>query len=704
MKKRTFKYPSDGIFYLYSLVISSLVVYWFKYTAIANQLEFGKKKFAFIFVISFVLLSLIFYIYKRFLKEKNIIYRYRYLIVIIVLITFVVLKINGSSLGIWKEFLNTGQYDQVLLGKSRLLRSDEWNVTIPYIASQYYNGFSYFSNIIRGTLTDVFIVNNLPVMSLVSLYRPANIGFLFLGFDRGLSFFWTFRTILLIMSLFELGMVITKGKKINSMFFSLMITFSPLVQWWFAAVGLVEMISMGALFVVFFDKYLKTNNTKFKLLYSVLMGWFANVYILTFYPAWQVPLGFIYMALVTYLIVVNYKEYKFSKIDFLALIILFLQIVLGCGYVLLQSQETIKTIFNTVYPGKRTSFGGGDSSGWLFDYVQSLHSPTLDIINERAMDVVYDFFPIPIILGFYTAIKKKDLLQYFFLAINIVFLLYIVFPFPPLVAKLSLLSFSTGARVLGIYGILNIFILTRSISQFNRKKIAINKALILSLITTILLCYISWKNSSDYLMQTASSYNETLSKAVLIITSVVIFVFIFSLCIKNKKIGGLALIVIFFLSGVLVNPVRVGSDTLFKSKLVQEIKKNADGNWIVDSSLSAIPFNNLPIVAGVSTINSTNSYPNLKLWKLLDTTKENENIFNRFAHITIELKTDDQIEFSLFAPDAMLVKLPISDLKKMNVNKILSQNDLSQMSTDKVEFRLLTEIDNFKIFEVIYHD
>lgn len=71
-----------------------------------------------------------------------------------------------------------------------------------------------------------------------------------------------------------------------------MITFSAVVQWWY---GMIEMIAAGSIFIVLFDKYLKEKRPFLKLIYTVIMSWAGSVYILPFYPAWQVPSWLIFL-------------------------------------------------------------------------------------------------------------------------------------------------------------------------------------------------------------------------------------------------------------------------------------------------------------------------------------------------------------------------------------------------------------------------
>ena len=338
-------------------------------------------------------------------RIRELLFKYRYILALAVLFIAVLFKINGSSMGILGIFLNNTDKDQILLGVSRTLRSDEWSVSLPFQLSQSFNHYAYYSSLIRGGGTDTFILSGLASWDFATLFRPANIGFLFLGFERGLSFLWTFKIVFLFMSVFEMGRVVTRDNRKLSLFLSFMITFSAVVQWWY---GMIEMIAAGSIFIVLFDKYLKENRPFLKLIYTVSMSWAGSVYILTFYPAWQVPLAYIFFVLLVYVIIENYKTFKFDyKLD-LSLLSLLMVLIIASSYIVLsKAWPTVQTTMNTVYPGNRVSFGGG-AFKWIFDYAYQIFYPITDIIDERAMDSVYDLFPVTQILAILAIIKHAN--------------------------------------------------------------------------------------------------------------------------------------------------------------------------------------------------------------------------------------------------------------------------------------------------------
>lgn len=123
---------------------------------------------------------------------------------------------------------------------------------------------------------------------------------------------------------------------------------------------------------------------------------------------------------------------------------------------------------------------------------------------------------------------------------------------------------------------------------------------------------------------------------------------------------------IVFVAGMFVNSLDRGLDIIYNLEIIKKnsaINESENGLWIVDS---IFPLNNIPLMAGAPTINTTNVYPNLERWHLLDPDKSEEEIYNRYAHISVSIVDDEtEITFELIYLDQFKVNLNVSDLKLM---------------------------------------
>ena len=133
-------------------------------------------------------------------KMYEFIHNHRYKIACAFLLFVMIFKYSGSSIvefnsEIQPHIDNTRYH--TLLGQTRRIRTDEWATSTTYILSQSKTEvpFQYFSDVLRGTPTDMFTVANSPVLDILMIGRPFQLGFMLFGTDAGLSFYWYVRGI-----------------------------------------------------------------------------------------------------------------------------------------------------------------------------------------------------------------------------------------------------------------------------------------------------------------------------------------------------------------------------------------------------------------------------------------------------------------------------------------------------------------------------
>lgn len=633
----------------------------------------------------------------------NFLYKYRFIIALIIFVLCVFFEISGSSIGMWTQHINSNVTDDgVLFGVSRGIRSDEWCVLTPMMFSQSFDGFNYFSNIIRGTSTDVFIIYGLPVLNLVQIFRPFQLGFLFLGLSKGLSFFWCGRFIALFLVTFEFFMLLTDKKKLLSFIGAIMITLAPIVQWWFAVNGIVEIFVFGELAVLLLDKYMRNNNLKKRILYLFGMVICAGGYLLVFYPAWQIPMFYVFLALAIWVIVKNRKEFKINYKDVISIIIAILIFAGFMIYILYNSWDTITTTLNTVYPGQRSETGGGVFSKYV-DYIRDIFLPFKEenlISNQSESASMFGLFPIGIILSIYLIDRKnkKDLSLILMLIVYAFLSFWMMFGFPEIISKITLLSYSASSRLYLAIGFLDVLLLIKSMSLIE-KPFKKRWSIIFAVFISCILVYLCELCNKDYL-----GLKECL---VLLIMCIYLIYFVFRFNSKyGKYFFTIGIIGVMLISGFFVNPIRTGIDVIYDSdviKAVQEINSEEEGKWIT-VNLSFVNGNYI-LMAGVPVINSTNTYPDLEKWGLLDEDEKYLDIYNRYAHITINLYQDDEeIEnkFVLNLADSFTVNMTVEDLETLEVKYIFTTDDLEEFSSDNIIFEEVYNDYGYRIYRLNY--
>ena len=630
----------------------------------------------------FVILHFIFNIKKMY----DFIYKKRYIIGLIVLVFLVFGKYNGSSIEIWNDYIQPKYKvnSNVILGVPRAIRSDEWLVSTPVTLSQATKkvNFGTYNKILGNTKNLVTLYPNLPSKDISILSTPNNIGYLFLDEERAFTFSWYFPYFVLFFATFELMMIITKNKKLYSLLGSILITLSPVVQWWQSP----NIVAYGALAVVLFYYFLNSKDWKNKLLLSIIFGYSGYLYIMCMYPAWQVPYAYVFLILFIWIIVSN-KE-KIQKKDFLYLIPTLLIIVVPIYIIFAQNHNVIEIMNSTVYPGKRMSTGGGE---WriLFTYVLDIFYPyKKGLSNPCEFSQYLSLFPIPIFYSIYVMIKnrKKDLFLILSNIILIFLTLWVMFPLPKIISRLTLIYMSTETRAQVAIGYLCIIEMIYLISNYEnekKEKKVLNIKNIIIFFISFISVFITIKISNSVIELYFPGYvNLAKSIICLILYSNIVFLFLYNHK-KTNYLLSIMLIIITIFSGLLVSPINKGLSILYKKPVAKEIQKivKSDKNAVFAASDSGIVLSNYLVVNGVKTINSTNFIPNLDLYYKLDPYLKYDDVYNRYHHLSVNL-TKKTTNFVLNQADAITLNLNYKDVCKAHINYIVTTNKKEKIYSD----------------------
>ena len=231
-------------------------------------------------------------------------FRKRFVVAFLVFLLLVLGKFNGSSYGMWNTYIEPNYPVSSLnsiIAPIRAIRSDEWFVNSPHVLSEFKNNFDYYNSFSRSVPTDMFATLPVPVKSLMIVTKPFLIGYLFLGKDYGMAFYWWGRLIVLFLVTFEFFRIFTKDNRKLSLLGTILVTFSPAIFWWYSQY-LVEQLIGGNLAIIMFYYLLHAKEKKKKILYSGGLGFGFLIFFFTLYPAWLVPLGYFYLILALYLL------------------------------------------------------------------------------------------------------------------------------------------------------------------------------------------------------------------------------------------------------------------------------------------------------------------------------------------------------------------------------------------------------------------
>ena len=649
---------------------------------------------------------------QRGLKQGfELIYEYRFVLSFLLLIMLVSFKISGSSMGCWKLFLGDGE-SGIRLGEPRVWRSDEWGTLTPLCFRQQYNtlgSYNRYSQTLGSILTDNMLVYGQPSWDILTLFRPFYWGYLFFGSERGLSWFWCSRLIVLFLSWFELGMFITGGQKM----LSICVSFAPFLQWWFAINGLVEMLIYGACFVLGSNYLVSRAFNPRKIAVAVGMAVCAVGYVLTFYPTWMVPVAWGFVPLFLWVVIWKFDRKVLRRVDVVPWLLIFVITAAGLTVLAVTSWDVIKAELNSVYPGNAPSSSGGTGLWWMMKYPISLVSrfSMNELIVENSSIIC--FAPAGFILALWVIIKekKKDPLLILLLEMNLFLAWYYCVGIPKWLAKMLLLSFVNSNRGPQVLGFLRLTLFVRAVALKEKapKRWLAALAAVISSAVPMRLALGFTKYEPGGLRY---EYFDTAEK-ILVVWAILAVVFYLLYRARKSKytMAVLGVCTVVLASSIWINPVAKGVPEITKSETMQQIrdlvKEDPQAIWLVVDM--AYPATNIPAMAGADCLNTTQTYPQKTRWETLDQEGEYEDIYNRYCHIRASLGSKTMLE--LVSTDYVEVTLSPEELKKLNIRYIVSTNDfdekiaagITNIFTDSgIEFQKYYEGAQLSIFRCVY--
>lgn len=646
----------------------------------------------------------------------NNIYKYRFYIAGIVLIYAVLMGYSGSSIGIYNDIIqpnNREIYYSPIFGDSRTIRTDEWAVNAPSFVSQCVdlngNNYSYYHDSLRGTKTEMFSQLNQPILDILSIGKPFTLGALILGASRGYSFLWAASIIALLLVSFEFCMVISKNNKLASLLGMLLISFSASTQWW----QCYNIFTWGMLAIVLFDKFMLTKKFSTKILCSIGIFISGISYIFYFYPTWQVPYGYIYLAVLIWVIIKNWKEYKINKKDILLIIAIILAIGAILGIYFVKSADALKLITGTDYPGKRFETGGKEIKT-IFSYVYSIIFPyKIDTIgNPCELSSMISFYPIPMLIALIYLVRNIKTKKHFsflipMLIISIVYSIFMVFGVNEMFAKITLLYMTPAGRLAVPLGFSQILLIVYMLGNFTKEDIILKNEIIKkagTVLASISIMYIALKTDMN-ILQNHPMY--------IYICGLILVYGIYQIVNineeKNKKRLIMLLMPVAILTGATVHPIQKGISVLTDKPVAQKtqeiVSQDKENNlWICDST--NFMTNNYLLASGAKIINSTNLYTNFDLYKTVLGEEESQKpevryVYNRYSHINMEI-TEDKNDIELVQQDSIKISLTSEKIRELGVKYILTTRDLDQFDTEDVKYQKIYDEDGMIIYHVEY--
>lgn len=644
-------------------------------------------------------------------KMYGFIYDKRYWIALIFMVYVVTMGYSGSSIGVYSQVIQSESwqtYDTPILGKARSIRSDEWCVNMPIFISQGIeentNKYGYYNDYLRGTKTDMFALVSPAVADIMIISKPFMIGYLVFGLEGGLSFDWYGKLVALMLISFEFCMMITKKNKLASLCGMLLITFSAATQWWNSS----NVLIFGMLALVLIDKFMLSKKYTTKILCAIGIFIAGASYIFILYPAWQLSYGYIYLAIFIWMYWKNRKEYKINWKDVLIVLLVILAIAGLCVRYLIMSKDALNTVMHTDYPGERFEIGG-DAKKIVYSYAYSYLFPYVDMNNPSELAGMISFFPIPMILACIYWIRNRKnakgstVFLVPLLLLSVIYGIWTHIPTNEFFAKITLLYMVPPTRMAVPLGFIQILLMVYLIGRIKPEDKLFGKktGIAFTVLATTIIMYLAIQTDTEKVLTPMLSY----------ICGMILLVGIYFLTHMNqpkyKNYLIAFLIATALITGTTVNPIQKGISVMREKPVAKEVQKivtqDPENNlWLVDNSNFYVP--NYILASGAKVINSTNVYPNKELFETVlgeeeSQKDENRTIYNRYAHISVEI-TPEENKVELLYQDSIKLYISVEKVKELQVGYILTTRELEGLNNDEVQFEQIYHEQGLYIYQV----
>jgi hypothetical protein len=501
---------------------------------------------------------------------------------------------------------------------------------------------------------DMSLILDVPYKEWSQAFKPHNWAFFVLPFDMAFAFKWWLLAYFLVMSCYFFVLALLPKHYLLASSLAVALLFSAFVQWWYQYATLAPIYTTLALATAVIHLFRAKKRAEVILL-ATLITYLAVAFVVILYPPFQIACGLALASFLTGWLI--HERYTLTKREFInrfmALVVAGLSSLIILGAFFLTRLETVRTLNDTAYPGRRVVASGNytpqhpfaGNLGFQFQHTilaDKYHAPTGGEWNQSGTSnflLIAPYLLLPSALTLYRNRKIKLPLDWPLITTNACMLLFFAWLYVPglaLLGKITLLDKVPQSRLLIGFGLLNVLQIVLFIRAQNKSKLpAISHAKILIYVSIVFLfnLYIGL-----WAMHSFPGFIE-LKKVVAFALPIPVIVYFLLRKHFSLALIGFALFSVF--TSAFVNPLYRGTDILTKTPLSQEIKKvekNSPGIWVTEISY----LENFAQLNGAQSLTGVYAYPQKDLWKNVDPLAD-QAIYNRYAHTNFTFDRDTSV-------------------------------------------------------------
>lgn len=297
--------------------------------------------------------------------------------------------------------------------------------------------------------------------------------------------FLTIRLIILLFVSFKLAMILTNNRKKVSYCSMIIIGLSGACLWNFNSL-LIEILIFGESIILLLDRFLKEENFKKKILYSVCLFIFVILYALTMSLSFMIGFAYVFLAMSIWIIVKNKKVCKINNKDF---IILFLEIIMSTSIIVISYKYLGKNYLEENLRLLSTKKG---NLNYIFSYLYNFILPYKEIENKKVLGNIISAFPIPMIMAFVYMYKNEKHTE-FLLPMSVVAVLETIFCIsgvPEIIANITMLKYVNAQNIAVVVSFINFYMLLYMLSNIEEEFVGIKSSIRISIAIMIIIIFI----------------------------------------------------------------------------------------------------------------------------------------------------------------------------------------------------------------------
>ncbi len=592
--------------------------------------------------------------------------------------------ISGSSLGTWSP---NGAPDAatILVGKTRFVRSDEYQVTSPVKIGRARAGFPSSTSYGMGELDAGRSWNQwLPNRSLPAvLYGPFNLPFLILPVTQAFALYWWLPFAGCALAIYAWLRLLRVDSWI-ALAASLLTTTAPAAVWWSGWVPHTLALAVTPAALILLATRLWSRRPAVGAAVALGAGLSAAA-LPWWYQPWVIPAG-LFVGAVTLLAGLSNPQHRraFVKVALVAGAVFAVETV---AY-LIHERAYYEAIADTVYPGERRERGGGIPIGKLFSSLfpfELAGEPGNSLIRDNVSEVAMGWsIALPLALGAlalgWRAVRRdaERVLIVGTALVSIVLTSWCLVRWPAPLTRVTLLNFVQPSRMapfVGFFGTVCAALLVATGERRARLRAAIGRFGPVALAALVLV--IALKATIDFRDDYLPVSSKHVALAVVATTGLAL-----ALCSRFWRVTLVAVTVVGTISGVLVNPLIQGLGAITESRAAaavaridERVVQPRHGTWATDTQAA----NALVNAAGASSLTSYNDPVSRAGWKKLDPTAQHEQAWNRLARIVFDWRPGEGPPFiGLPAPDLVGVNVDPCDpsLDRLRLTAVVASKEL----------------------------